>query len=782
MKSEMHQKGRYYALAAIGLAFTFVGAFYHTLLFASGHRGWHFLAIYSILIFGVVLSSIVTLWLKSDKLGIAGLSLISYTIISGLVVSTLFTSVGLMMQAVITFAGIVFASVLLSNKIRIYAIIATIVSGMIAFGTDLAPTLWRLPTQSPVINLLLVVAIIAAFGLYLVKFFETYTLRTRLLLVVLGINLLTVVLLAPASLYLNDRLSMKGVKQRLSVAAEGLVIEIDNFFAYTLEDVQVKANNPLFLNYLLLPTEQRFGHQYKTSAQVLLNTWKDQKYVDSYSLLDNNQRIVLDTAPKYIGENNPVIISLDGSATNSGTCTSYVYYLRDAWLITCAAPIFDSSDLVGYLVVNINANAVQSIVEANKGRSNLDSYGVVLDDKGILLAHAKNPDLNQYVIAGIPELEIQKLQKENRLTTNVNYLYVPGLRELMGAGGESLFQTQMVSSESKPEIGYTMLVNLSQMPWKLVYFQPKASSFLLNSMHYGIIVITEILLIAITILGIIASRHFTMPIHQLLRGAQDFSEGNLNSKVEVSNHDEYGVLAKAFNQMVAELRNQFIRQEMRDQERSRGLEASVEIGRRISVIADPSELVNEAARQVQKAFKLSAVCLYLVEGKPELLRFKGGIDQAGEPVLDQVDFVHFGVGVIGQSALQKSVVLVSHKNTHPDPSPDNKLINIRLEIAVPIMVSEELLGILYVQQNQDQSSTNEDVDLLQLIASQIALALRNVQVMKAVEIQSLDHYKLSLATENIIQNSEEERALKVAVREIGRVTSAPFSWIKVRRG
>jgi GAF domain-containing protein len=98
------------------------------------------------------------------------------------------------------------------------------------------------------------------------------------------------------------------------------------------------------------------------------------------------------------------------------------------------------------------------------------------------------------------------------------------------------------------------------------------------------------------------------------------------------------------------------------------------------------------------------------------------------------------------------------------------------------MVSEELLGILYVQQNQDQSSTNEDVDLLQLIASQIALALRNVQVMKAVEIQSLDHYKLSLATENIIQNSEEERALKVAVREIGRVTSAPFSWIKVRRG
>ncbi|HTC21805.1 MAG TPA: adenylate/guanylate cyclase domain-containing protein, partial [bacterium] len=50
------------------------------------------------------------------------------------------------------------------------------------------------------------------------------------------------------------------------------------------------------------------------------------------------------------------------------------------------------------------------------------------------------------------------------------------------------------------------------------------------------------------------ARRITQPLNSLLAGVQEIGRGNLNAKVPVETHDELGVLAQSFNEMIQGLR------------------------------------------------------------------------------------------------------------------------------------------------------------------------------------------------------------------------------------
>jgi signal transduction histidine kinase/HAMP domain-containing protein len=55
--------------------------------------------------------------------------------------------------------------------------------------------------------------------------------------------------------------------------------------------------------------------------------------------------------------------------------------------------------------------------------------------------------------------------------------------------------------------------------------------------------------------GVFLTRTITRPVHQLVKGAEEIGQGNLDYRIEVKARDELGQLASAFNEMAASLRH-----------------------------------------------------------------------------------------------------------------------------------------------------------------------------------------------------------------------------------
>jgi signal transduction histidine kinase len=76
-----------------------------------------------------------------------------------------------------------------------------------------------------------------------------------------------------------------------------------------------------------------------------------------------------------------------------------------------------------------------------------------------------------------------------------------------------------------------------------------------RSFGFTLLLIAVLGLLAASAVALILARSITQPVYQLIRGAREIGNGNLDYRIQLIARDELGQLARAFNQMTADLQN-----------------------------------------------------------------------------------------------------------------------------------------------------------------------------------------------------------------------------------
>jgi putative methionine-R-sulfoxide reductase with GAF domain len=270
------------------------------------------------------------------------------------------------------------------------------------------------------------------------------------------------------------------------------------------------------------------------------------------------------------------------------------------------------------------------------------------------------------------------------------------------------------------------------------------------------------------------------PIGELTATATAIAAGDISREAKVERRDEIGELAAAFNSMTAQLRGLIANLEQRVAERTRVVETTAEVSRRLSMILDLDHLVREVVEQLQKAFNYYHVQIYLFDPARQNLVLVGGTGEAARAMLANEHKIPRGKGLVGRAAERNEPVVVP--NTFQDPGwlPNPLLADTRAEVAAPIAIGGEVSGVLDVQHNVVGGLTRSDAELIQQVANQVAIAVQNARAFTQAR-QQADREALAAAIGQKIQRSMTiDDVLKVAVSELGQALNARHSAVELR--
>jgi putative methionine-R-sulfoxide reductase with GAF domain len=274
----------------------------------------------------------------------------------------------------------------------------------------------------------------------------------------------------------------------------------------------------------------------------------------------------------------------------------------------------------------------------------------------------------------------------------------------------------------------------------------------------GVFITLFVLAMIIYIVGTI-----TRPISALSRVASSVANGNYDQTVPVNSTDEVGLLAQDFNDMTAHLKETLAKLEAR----SRALATSSEVSRRLSVATDPRQLAVEVVEQVQAALHYYHAHIYFMDEATGDLVMAGGTGEAGAAMLASGHRIPKGRGLVGRAAETNAPVLVPDVSKSVGWLPNPLLPETKSEAAIPISSGNTVLGVLDVQQNVVNGLGDEDVQLLQSLAGQVAISYQNARTFEKSKAEAELESMVNAIGQKIQRAGSMEETLQTAIRELG---------------
>jgi PAS domain S-box-containing protein len=246
--------------------------------------------------------------------------------------------------------------------------------------------------------------------------------------------------------------------------------------------------------------------------------------------------------------------------------------------------------------------------------------------------------------------------------------------------------------------------------------------------------------VAVVIFAVVAGnfafllgRRLARPLVDLTEATERLGSGQFDVPLpKYSSKDEIGRLTASFETMVIGLRDLFTTLEERVAKRVHELELAAEVGRRATAVVELDVLLAEAVGLIRERFDLYYTQIYLLDDARQFAVMREGTGTVGQQLKAKGHKIPLGAGLVGTAAEIGQPVVVP--DTHQDPThlPNPLLPDTRSESAVPLLIGEEVIGVLDMQSNQPGTFSKENVPVFIALAGQMAIAINNARLFDEV--------------------------------------------------
>jgi signal transduction histidine kinase/HAMP domain-containing protein len=671
--------------------------------------------------------------------------LIAMSLLSVLVAPTLIAGFGLILGLGMVLVVLAIAPQVLPAREVNWALMASVTVAVMAGGLDLLAPASQL-TFPVVQNLILATGgiMILAYSIITVRQFSSYTLPTKLIVAFLMVSLVPLGLLA----FLNDNHTRAALvddaNRVLFAAASQTATSIDTFITTNRNAVNTEAQLPVFINYLSLLADQRPGSVAEAEVKATLQEFsrKDKIFIESYALLDSQGIKLVDTDEVGIGQNLSDLDYFRRPVTTGLGYVSPVQFIevdQDPFLYFSSPVRNEAKEVIGVLRVRYKAAILQQLVVKNNGLFGEQSFGILLDENHIRLAHGNAPQLVFQSIVPLDPDKLAELQGSRRLPVGAEIEFATNLPDfeaglLSATEGKPYFTTQLATIGRG--LNSAAVAKLKGQSWLVVFVQPQ-DVFLAPIQTQT----RNVLFLAVAIAGVIVVVAFAVgqllaaPLVHLTNTVAQFTAGDLSARTNIQTADETGLLAASFNKMAEQVGKLLTGLE----ERTHELELSQDVIFAVSELSkaslDMELLLSETVSLLRTRFNLYHVLVLLVDEEKKALIFRAG---SGE-VTKKLQHESFAIpldrekSVMAFAARTQEVVVVDDARVEPNFMEHPLLPQTLSEVAIPLVSRDTLLGVLDLQDNQLFRFSQADIDTFVTLAGYLVTALENAYLFEQIQ-------------------------------------------------
>lgn len=240
-------------------------------------------------------------------------------------------------------------------------------------------------------------------------------------------------------------------------------------------------------------------------------------------------------------------------------------------------------------------------------------------------------------------------------------------------------------------------------------------------------------------------------------GLARVNRGDLTVRLPAVETNEFGRVATLFNNVTERTQTLVDDLQARVQARIRDLDLVAEISREITGLRDQSLVLNRTINRIIEQFDYYHSQVFLMDDLGEYAVLVASTGEAGQRLLAKKH--KLGVGsnsVIGRvTALGVTVIAGDTTSTEVPWQPNVELPNTRSEMALPLKVEDRVIGALDIQSIRPEAYSPEDIEIFQVLADQLAIAINNARLIEELE-QRVD--EVALLNQRLTEKAWEEFA------------------------
>ncbi|HZY43439.1 MAG TPA: GAF domain-containing protein [Anaerolineae bacterium] len=411
-------------------------------------------------------------------------------------------------------------------------------------------------------------------------------------------------------------------------------------------------------------------------------------------------------------------------------------------VVAGVTPIYDASDhFTGIAGIDLDFSQIRTYVAAIKPTAN--SYAMLLDRNGLLIAHAKDTQLNALGQA------VSQIAQDNNST------------DLKQLGDQMTSGQSGVTELTDPLTGIDVFAAyhpIDTTGWSIAVLIPIADvTGNVNQMGGSILALSLTALGAFGLIGLLLSETVVRPLIRLTKTATLMSGGDLKQIAVIERNDEIGTMASTLNTMTSRLSDLIDSLENRVELRTAQLQASADVGQAATSVLDADQLLKTVVNLITDRFGFYYAAAFIVDDSRHWAVLAEATGEGGRKLKERGHKLEVGgQSMVGSSIAERKPKIALDVGAVAVRFANPLLPDTRSEIALPLILGDHVLGALDVQSTLAAAFDETSTAVLQSMADQVAVALNNADQYQREQARS--HQTAALLTATLELTGEVDRS------------------------